>query len=124
MSRKRRKDDFASAGRSDVCPFIPGEPAGQRHSRRLHTNLRGEADVRRWAESHGINFDIFNQGHHWKFWRNTLSVDWWPSSAKLIRNKRWNGGVHTHDFKQAMAIVAEHFGVTAEKESNASQHPH
>jgi hypothetical protein len=34
-------------------------------------------------------------------------VEWWPSSAKLVLNKKWGEGVHCHDYKQALRVIEE-----------------
>lgn len=98
--------DRKNAGRSRLVPFRKGEDASTRHSRRLGTNLRRQQEVRRWCHENGISLRITNDGHHWQFIKTSFVAEWWPSSAKLVINKRWDDGVHCHDHCQAMKIIA------------------
>jgi hypothetical protein len=53
---------------------------------------------------------IKNEGHHWIFQRDKLRAEWWPSSAKLVFDKNWNRGVHTHDYKQVLQLIERRWG--------------
>lgn len=109
--RRARYGDRSAVGRSAIAPFKPGEAPESRHARRKKTNLdQGPAIVAAWASRVGVRFRITNDGHHWQFRYADLSVDWWPSTAKLVRNQRFPEGVHVYDYEQAMAIAARHFG--------------
>jgi hypothetical protein len=108
----KRYKDKRSAGRSEICGFRPGEDPKDRHARRLRTNLTlGRYRMEGWCADHGIEFDVKNEGHHWVFLLGDARVEWWPSSAKLVVDKRFNAGIHCHDYEMAANIVAEHFGV-------------
>lgn len=101
--------DRHNAGRSAIVPYRPGERAMDRHQRRLVVNLDHEGEARAWCEANGVRFRITNDGHHWRFDKQGHVIEWWPSSAKLVINKRWDRGVHTHDYQKALAIVERHF---------------
>lgn len=73
-----------------------------RHDRRLETNLSAEDAVAQWCREHKVRFWIKNEGHHWIFKRDLEMVEWWPSSAKFVKNKQWDRGVHVYDYKQAL----------------------
>lgn len=77
----------------------------ERHIRRLHGNLRYEAEVIEWCRMRGFNLRITNQGHHWQLTKDRFVAEWWPSSAKLVFNKRWNQGCHCHDYRQALEMI-------------------
>ena len=77
----------------------------ERHNRRLHGNLRYEAEVREWCRTRGFNLRITNNGHHWQLTKQNFLAEWWPSSAKLVFNKQWNKGCHCHDYRQALELI-------------------
>ena len=77
----------------------------ERHTRRLHGNLRCESEVREWCRTRGFNLRITNEGHHWQLNKNKFVAEWWPSSAKLVFNKQWNKGCHCHDYRQALELI-------------------
>lgn len=114
MGRRRRRGRFAdrtSVGRSEIVPYIAGEGAARRHVRRLRTNLASVEDVLAWSVSAGLTFRCTNHGEHWQRTDGTRRVEWWPRTAKLVKDKRWADGIHVHDFEQAMRIVCEHFSL-------------
>ncbi len=105
MSRRRR-DDHRSAGRSALIPFVPGEGASDRHARRLSVNVaEGRPAVEAWCQARGLRLRVNNGGHHWIIDRPGWRAEWWPSSAKLVIQQKWDRGVHVHDWQQALAII-------------------
>ena len=105
MSRKRSIPDRISAGGSRIVPYYRAEDFRSRHSRRLTANLEQEAKVRRWCQQRGLTLRITNEGHHWQITDGGFVAEWWPSSAKLVIGKRWQDGIHCHDYKQALKII-------------------
>ena len=97
--------DRRSAGRPQVVPYVPGEDSGDRHDRRLRANLEMESDAAIAAHAIGLKLRIANAGNHWMFTKDGFVADWWPSSAKLVVNKRWSRGVHCHDWQQALREI-------------------
>lgn len=99
--------DMKRAGRSKLVPYREDEHASDRHARRLTVNLSYEADVRAWCEARGLALKIGNEGHHWTFKRPTDGwvAEWWPSSAKLVIGRRYDNGIHVHDWTQATRIM-------------------
>jgi len=77
----------------------------ERHTRRLHSNLRYQAEVSEWCRARGFALRITNEGHHWQLTKDKFVAEWWPSSAKLVINKRWSEGCHCHDFRQALELI-------------------
>ena len=77
----------------------------ERHTRRLHGNLRYEAEVRESCRTRGFNLRVTNTGHHWQLTKQNFLAEWWPSSAKLVFNKQWEKGCHCHDYRQALEMI-------------------
>ena len=115
--RRKRHHDKTTAGPSAIVRYRHGESPGCRHYRRLQTNLAAAANVEEWCREHGIVFRVSNKGHHWTFRRGRTVVEWWPSSAKLVVNKRWKDGSHVHDWKQAQTLVLQAFGLSNNQET-------
>lgn len=111
MSRKRRWSDVRSVGKSHVVPYDEKEDHRTRHERRLNTNLENQKEVVDFCQQYGIKLSITNGGHHWVFLLGTRKVEWWPSTAKMVADMKYNRGVHVHDFKQAMEQLRKIFGL-------------
>jgi len=106
MSRRNRYADRSSIGRSDVAAYYHGEPGGDRHARRLNGAIDFQEVLREWCLRNGFTLKIRNDGHHWIL-QGVFLAEWWPSSAKLVFNKRWDRGVHCHDVEQLATIVSK-----------------
>ena len=91
ITRKVRKDESGS----------------DRHSRRLHFNVKNVAVIQQWCLDKKISLYIRNQGHHWIFIDGTRKAEWWPSSAKLVFNKKRKQGIHVHDYLQVIKAITE-----------------
>lgn len=104
-----RYPDSKSAGRSKLIPYKQGEGSRARHSRRLSGNLEMEDEMREWCAGHGIEIEVKNDGQHWLFTKGKYNAEWWPSSAKMILNKRWSKGTHVHDIRQAQGFLFAKF---------------
>lgn len=102
-------NDTSSAGRSKLVPFVPGEDPALRHQRRLKANLSRQDEVKAWCREAGVRLRIGNDGHHWLFQREGQIAEWWPSSAKLVLQQRYERGIHVHDHQQALARLRKHF---------------
>lgn len=99
---RKRFRDKCQAGASAVIRYIEGEGWSRRHRRRLQHNLSAEEIMREWCQQRGIKLQINNDGHHWLFsLPNWITVEWWPSSAKLVVNRDYRNGIHVHDHTQA-----------------------
>lgn len=98
--------DRRSLGRSRVAPFIPGESKFDRHARRKHIACEMRAEAIAQAEQLGFAVRILNNGEHWQFSNGRTVIEWWPSSAKLVRDKKWERGVHAHDVTQVLKMLA------------------
>ena len=76
-----------------------------RHDRRKRTNLEMVQEVQERCDQLGVTLLLKNDGHHWIFTREKVRAEWWPSSAKLVFDQKWNNGVHVHDYTQVLAII-------------------
>lgn len=106
MSRRNRYSDTRSAGRSDVAPFQAGYAATDRHRDRLETALAFQEQVEVWCQHRGFVLKVANQGHHWKLMGPFLA-EWWPSSAKLVFDKKYDRGIHCHDVEQLATLIGK-----------------
>lgn len=97
--------DTKSLGRSVIAPFVPGEHYSERHARRKEVNLSAADELKQWCHLFGWKFEIKNDGHHWIFRKNNTLVEWWPSSAKLVKNKQWKKGIHCHDYLKVIKFL-------------------
>lgn len=104
MSRKSIPD-IQRAGRSRIVPYKTNEKSSERHSRRLQENLKRREDVQNYCTANRLNLKISNQGHHWQIFDENFLLEWWPSSAKIVINKKWNKGIHCHDHLQMLEIL-------------------
>ena len=113
--RKKRDSDQRGVGSSSLVPkYTNGnlfECPSERHERRKDTNLANRSVLEEFCRDHEIKFVIKNEGHHWQFRRGKILVEWWPSSAKLVVNKRWKQGIHVHDWEQARMQLRSAFGI-------------
>lgn len=106
MSRKRdRFPDTRSLGKSTIAPLFRDESWKERHERRKLTNLQAQDAVREWCKENAWTFKVTNDGHHWTMVKHTTTVEWWPSSAKLVKDKRWSKGVHCHDWEKLIKYL-------------------
>ena len=90
--------DIRSLGKSNIAPYIKDETWRARHDRRKNINMSFSKNLSDWCNQNNWKFEIKNNGHHWIFKKNNILVEWWPSSAKLVKNKKWGEGLHCHDY--------------------------
>jgi len=112
MSQRRIQDKAQArniVGDSDVCRYRHGEEASDRHERRLRTNLSSKEIVENWCATNNVTFKVTNNGHHWRFSWGKRCIEWWPSSAKLVIDRKYSNGIHTHGFDQCLKILQREF---------------
>lgn len=123
--RRKRFPDRTSVGSSDIFPYRD-RCWKTRHENRLSGNLAAAKILAIRSIKSGLILKIKNEGHHWMWVRREdfsgvkflyggkqvehPIVEWWPSSAKMVCDKKWKNGVHVHDYEQAWIRVAAHFG--------------
>lgn len=63
--------------------------------------------AREAIERAGATLEIKNSGHHWIITFSNDVWEWWPSSAKLVRNKTWKQGIHVHSWQKVLETIQE-----------------
>lgn len=81
------------------------ETPKERNDRRKRTNINHQKKVQDYCSDHGIRFRVTNRGHHWRTNKRGKTVEWWPSSAKVVVNKNWQKGIHCHDYNQFIRLL-------------------
>ena len=97
-----RFSDTRSAGRSNLVPYIEDETMQERHSRRQAVAEDTEGQLRVWCDEHGWHLTVHDGGGQFMMRRKKVLVEWWPSTAKLVINKNWRGGIHCHDYHKVI----------------------
>lgn len=111
MARRRIPDSKKCKG-SSLVPFNPYELPEERHARRLSHALSFQQEIEKRCTEFGYSVTVTNHGHHWKFTFGRKVMEWWPSSAKLVKQYQYRRGVHTFDFEQAWDQVHKYFQET------------
>lgn len=106
-----RYQDVESAGKSVLVPRRRRETMEQRHNRRYRSAIEMVNWVRNKCAWNGWSLRVTNNGQHWQFRFGNRLAEWWPSSAKLIFDKKWKKGVHVHDWEQALKVIGERWGI-------------
>lgn len=94
-----RYKDVRSGRKSRLSPHIPGEGNKKRHARRKQVANNNEEKLRSWCVGNGWAFVVKNKGHHFIMQKGIVQAEWWPSTAKLVFNKKWSLGIHCHDYQ-------------------------
>lgn len=102
---KKKYMDITSAGRSALVPFVPGETYRQRHGRRLREAHAHLPDLNRIASDSGWKIRVLNQGSLFEVMAGPHRYEWWPATAKVVVNKKYERGIHCHDFQQLVTII-------------------
>jgi hypothetical protein len=97
--------DTRSLGRSQRVPFKRGESAPDRHERRRRAAVEAEQRVKAWGEMTDTAVHVTNGGHHWTFIHDEQIAEWWPSSGKLVFERKYQKGVHAHDVEQVIQEI-------------------
>jgi len=77
----------------------------RRRQRRLDRNKSAADQAKTWADRHGFAFRVNNDGHHWMWQKGKLVAEWWPSSAKLVVNRNYQGSSHAHDWTAVIPFL-------------------
>ncbi len=102
---RQRYDDVNKVGRSALCEFRPDEAPQDRHLRRKRVAGEWRDTMRAELAQREIELTIHNDGHHWQMKRGADYWEWWPSTAKLVVNKKWAKGIHVHDYVQVLKVI-------------------
>ena len=108
MRRQKPNPDKYNLGRSSLVPYIASEGWQERHHRRKLIALDHKEELETWCNNHKWKLLIKNNGHHWiLITKEQKMIEWWPSSGKLTIGKRWDSGIHCHDYLQLMKVLEE-----------------
>lgn len=106
MGLPDRSDANKIVGRSTRNRFTRDNK--KRHDRRLRDALRDHDAVVARMDEVGVSVDVKNSGHHWVFSIDSKAfAEWWPSSAKLVFDKKYYHGIHTHGSDQLVELVLD-----------------
>lgn len=127
--------DRYHVGRSKVAPQKAGEGYRRRHHRRHAVARILRPGLEDWAKRYGYGLEVKNRDQHWiikgpildglkralshqracqsfaRAFSQLLSkmdlvVEWWPSTAKLVLDRRYCLGVHVYDSHQVCGILS------------------
>lgn len=99
--------DTQSGGKSRLVKYNPIEGYKKRHARRKQIANDTENKLRSWCVGNGWGFAVENKGHHFIMQKGSVLAEWWPSSAKLVFNKKWRRGIHCHDYQVVIEQLSE-----------------
>jgi hypothetical protein len=88
---------------STLCPYIPGEEAGDRHQRRMETAVEMEDRARHECEDRGLSLVTHANGSHWQVKDGKRIVaQWWPQSGRFVPGERYDRASKAHDIEQML----------------------
>lgn len=100
-------EDVRKVGGSASVPFISGEDPSDRHARRKIRAAQDLSLFKQWCSRRGLSASVQNEGHHWIVQGQSFYAEWWPSSAKLVLNRRYERGIHCHDVEQVQRAIQD-----------------
>ena len=106
-----RYSDRESIGPSQIVPLIKDEAPVDRHRRRLEAAIAGTAQAQEVCKAAGIILHVYNDGHHWVFQYHSQRAEWWPSRAKMVFQRQWENGKHTHDWTQVVSVLRKRWNL-------------
>ncbi len=104
------KPDIQTLGKSEIAPYIHGEDPKQRHRRRKQIAIDNKEVVRQWCRDNLWSMEVNSDDHHWIFRKGKLFIEWWPSSAKLVKNHKYDKGMHCHDHLKLIEVLEKQNG--------------
>jgi hypothetical protein len=108
MSRRfRHADRYTAKGTRSLRESGMPLHYQARHGERLDAAIADKLVVEEWCRQNGCTLEIRNDGHHWMV-RGAVWADWWPSSAKLVIERRWRRWCHTHTVQQAVQELSRY----------------
>lgn len=95
------------------APLDPHEYMRQRRERRLNRNTSAAQQAKIWADQKGFTCRIHNDGHHWIWQKAGLVAEWWPSSAKLVLNRKYDRSFQVHDWTGVIPFLESEAGASS-----------
>lgn len=96
--------DAKNMGRSVRAPWA--ETHEERSKIRMDGATSDEAVLRQRVEKHGGTLSVKDYGNHFIIKIGNNVAEWWPSSAKLVIDKKWSKGIHAHDVEQVAKALS------------------
>lgn len=88
------------------------ETKRRKRAERLRKAIGNEQRMRDWCKVHGLTLTIKNLGEHWIFrHQDNIVAEWWPSSAKLVFEKRWSSGSESGTWAETTRLIEKWIGV-------------
>lgn len=84
----------------------------QRRANRVEREVGKQLQMDDWCEDRGIDMTVKNDGQHWRFVMGRRSADWWPSSAKLVLNQKFDAPIHATSAEQVQRILTDRWCLT------------
>lgn len=117
MSKRPTRLPKAPRGNYIVPKY--GETWQQRHARRLTVALECRSNLQAWCDERSVSLRLWDTGTHWKlarpWFRAVRTVEWWPSSGRVVVNGDGRNPLKVHDVVGLKRIAAEVFGGVPKK---------
>lgn len=95
---RRSKNRMPSAPASEVAPFLCGEPAQDRHWRRLEIAVAMQEEARTALAELGLRLNIGADLQHWQVHDAQARVaEWWPQSGRFVVRGNYKRPQKFHD---------------------------
>lgn len=106
MTKRRSKPDrYKLPFKSEVLRPVADFKA--RHEKRFKTAIATRQPLWKWCDANRVQMAVTNQSEHWTFsFAGELLAEWWPRTAKFVVYKRYDEGIHVHDWKQVTRLLA------------------
>lgn len=97
------------ASKSNLIKISDQEKTRKEHKIKLKINTCGIKTVEKWCIDNGWHLKIHNNGVHWNLSKQEKIIDWWPSTSKYVRNKKFNQGAICYDYEQLIQFLEKEF---------------
>lgn len=75
-----------------------------------------EQSIREWATGAGLALSVRNGGEHWIFERPGFLAEYWPSTRRLVINKRWKKAAFPADAAELRRLIEKRLPRPARRE--------
>lgn len=86
-------------------PYDPHEETEKRHARRAQAAHNHLPILKQYCEVQGWRIRVLNDGNLIEIMAGPHRYEWWPGTAKVIVNKKYERGIHCHDYQQLIRII-------------------
>ncbi len=67
--------------------------------------MDSEQTLRDAIKGAGWTLRVFNNGEHWRLRFDGLEVEWWPSSGRVVFDRKYSRPRKAHDHEQLWRLV-------------------